>query len=244
MSENTLKKIERDENGLVKGIKYIFDDNGQISWKHMIPAEFLYVNPDLKRREKLEKKYCKPYNEIKPIEDNVEDVDLIQLLGATKFLLKLKGYESVEYNIKEANENYCAVNCVIKFAPSYESEGKSIIFSENACAHIGNTNGFGQKYLLEMATNRSLARCVRNALGINIVSKEEISGANNFEEEQPKSTKDMPVNILSKLLKDKNITFDKLKQMYEKDSKDWKELSDIPPVLVFTMIGRIKAENK
>lgn len=206
----------------------------------MIPKEFLYVNPDQKRRAKIEEKYGKKYEELDVELDKIEDSDLIQLLGASKYLLQLRGFKSVMYNIKEANENYSAVNCIIKFIGNIESNMEDIEFSDNACAHLNNTVGFGQRYLLEMSTNRSFARCVRNALGINVVSNIEISSNNTFEDDTPKSqTLLQPSEILSKLLNDKKISLqDAIKGM--KDSDSWQEIKDIPKNRVFELIGKLK----
>lgn len=240
-TKNTLKVIERDENGLIKGINYKFNDQGFIDWRSMVSPEFLYVNPDTKRRDKLEKKYNKKYEEIDPILDNVEDVDLIIMLGGLKQILRIKGFTNVNFWIKEANKNFAAVSCTIDFLPSYESEGKELSYSENACAHQGNTMSFAKNYLLEIATNRALARCIRNACGINIVSREEMQGSNSLEEEQPKSSSQLlqPAEILSKLLKDKNISFnDAIKGI--KGNETWKEIKDIPNATIFSIIGKLK----
>jgi hypothetical protein len=43
-------------------------------------------------------------------------------------------------------------------------------------------------------------------------------------------------------MKEKNISFDKLKELYKDKSSNWKELKDIDKVTIFSMIGRIKKE--
>lgn len=243
MNSNKQKVISRNEDGLINDVNYIFDEFGMVDWRAMIPSDFLYVNPDLKRRDRLEKKYNKAYSEIHPINDNVEDVDLIMTLAATKYLLKLRGYTSVLYNVVCANDNYAAVNCIINFIANYETENRFVNFSENACAHLGNTNGFGNKYLIEMATNRSLARCVRNFLNINIVSKEELGG-NNIQEEESKIVTPNPIDILNKLMSEKNISFESIKEENGKNAEAWNNINDIPKSKLFTIIGKIKQSIK
>src|SRR5690242_1300655 len=113
--------MKRLPNGLIEGIEYSKDSNGYINWKSLIPSEFLYVNPNLKLRDKIEKKYNKPYSEINPIQDKVEDVDLIILLGGIKYLLKLRGFKEVNYTVNASTENYASVTCSIKFIPNEET---------------------------------------------------------------------------------------------------------------------------
>jgi len=234
---------KRNEFGLLENIDYKFNDQGFIDWKAMISPEFLYVNPDQKRRKKIEEKYGKPYADIKPIEDNIDDADLIIMLGGLKQILRIKGFTNVSYWIKEANENFAAVTCTIDFLPSYESENKEVSYSENACAHNGNTMNFAKDYLLEIATNRSLARCIRNACNINIVSREEIQGS-NFEEESKSISTPSPIELLTKKLNEKSLTFDYLKKNYPKFNKEWTEIKSIGNSEIFAILGWINLSNK
>lgn len=240
------KTIKRNDFGLVEGFDYKYDPKtGLVDWRAMVPSEFLYVNPS--RKEKVEKKYGKTYDEIKPIEDNVEDTDLVLMLGGVKQLLRIRGYNSVEFLIKESNMDYASVNCTITFIPNFETEGRTVIFSENACAHLGNTSGFGQKYLLELATNRAFCRAVRNFLNINIVSKEEISGGENGDPQPSKPAPKNKIAILENLMEKKKVKFDphiikKLKDE-NKFNEEWKSIEDLPLDVVFDLIERIKKYN-
>lgn len=247
MSEtNVIKEITRNKNGLIEGFEYKFTEEGLIDWRGMIPSKYLYINPSNKTR--IEKKYGKPYDELDPINDKIEDIDLVQLLAATKYLLRLRGYESVESLIKESNENYASVNCKIKFVPNFETEGRVIIYSENACANLQNTNGFGQKYLVEMATNRALARCTRNFLNINIVSKEELSGGNEYESNQNSNDSQVTALIekVDREMKKRNISFEQLKNviLIGKDklqgAENFKSLEDCPRDKLFNLYDRLK----
>jgi hypothetical protein len=240
--EYKLKKTEYDENGLVKDIQYFFTESGGVDWKKMIPPQFLYVNNDPKNREKLEKKYNKPYEKIDPINDKVEDVDLIQTLGAAKYLLRLRGFTDIRYIIKESNENYAAVNCRIIFRGNYESLNELIPFEDNACATLNNTNGFGQRYLLEMATNRALVRCIRNACNIGIVNKEEIFSG--YTEESTPVASNKQVKLLAELMDKKKIRWEHIVDKLKKENT-WKEtyasINDLEKDMIFQLIERIKA---
>jgi hypothetical protein len=229
----------------------------EIDWKSKVPVEFLYVNPS--RKNIVEKKYGKPIDQLNVIDDKIEDVDLIIKLGGIKHLLKLRGYNSVTYNVIEASKDYAAVNCIIAF--TIERSYGSIIYGDNACAHGDNTTSFAKNYLLEIATNRAFCRTVRNFLNINIVSQEEISGSiNGNGKEEVDQSKDMVDSTLEKLMKDNSITFEKIKSKLieenyinkEKnpslEAKDIKSLSDIDRTKKFILIERVtnklKEKNK
>lgn len=241
---NNTPKIntERNKYGLLE-IDYKFNEHGFIDWRGMVSPEFLYVNPDQKRRAKIESKYKKKYEEIDPISDNVEDVDLIIMLGGLKQILKMKGFTSVNYVIKESTESYASVTCSITFLPSYESNYQPLVYSENACATLNNTNSFAKNYLLEIASNRALARCIRSCCNINIVSREELGGNQQEDEKLLQSNSLQPHTILSNLLKDKNISFKELIKD-ESDKDKWKDINDIPKMAVFKLIGKIKTQLK
>lgn len=240
----TIKNLDRNNNGLIEGIEYVFNEKGMISWKDMVSPEFLYVNPDIKRRKKIEEKYNKQYSEIHPIDDKVEDQDLIIMLGGLKELLKIRGYKNVKYNVVHASLDYAAVSCVIDFIGNYETEGKDISFSENACAHQGNTTNFAQNYLLEIATNRALARCIRNFLNINIVSKEELGAMIAPQEEDSKIIAPNPHVVLNKLVTDRSLSVSDLKKLIDKPNESWNSIEDIPKSQAFAIIVKLKQSIK
>ncbi len=242
-----LKQIKRNEMGLIEGVEYKFTEEGMVDWRAMIPEKFLYVNNDTKRKDKIEKKYKKPFDQIDIIKDKVEDVDLVQLLGAAKYLLKLRGFTEVISIPNECSEQYASVNCSIKFIPNFESEGQSQIYTENACAHQNNTNSFTRHYLVEMATNRALCRCVRSYLGISIVSKEEL-GASTEESSQQDTNSFANANrqdaILIDIMDKKKVMFDPhIIEKLKKENKyklEYKSVSDLPADIKFDLIDRLK----
>jgi hypothetical protein len=243
---NILKKVERDENGLIKGIEYKFTQDGLIDYRSMVPIQYLYINNDPKHRERIEKQYGKPYSEIDIIKDNVKDTDLIILLGGIKYLAKLRGFKSVKYNIKEANPEYVAVNCELELIPNYESENISLLFQDNACAHLGNTSNFATKYLLEIATNRAFCRAVRNCLNINIVSREELGASTGEAEQQvsrPAIVPQRQVKLLCDIMKAKGVLFKHLEDKMKAENTfkpEYKTIEDLPKDLVFSFIERLK----
>ena len=251
---NELKEIKRNNFGLIEGLEYKFTEDGAIDWKSMVDPKFIYVNPS--NKEKMAKKYKKPYEEIKPFEDKVEDIDLVIMLGGIKQIMRLRGFNSVKYQIKEANENYAAVNCIIKFIPNYESSMQEVEFSDNACASPSNTTGFGQRYLLEMATNRSLCRATRSFLGLNIVSKEELN--TGIEDEPKSSAPDKSINLLQDLMDKKHVNWAHIANTLKRDdeksklelkdgqtfipkwNENYKSIQDLPKPVIFDLLDRLK----
>jgi len=242
MEKENIKTFQRNEFGLITNLDYKFNTDGTIDWKAMLKPEHLYVNPG--NKERIEKKYGKKYEEINIIEDKVEDVDLVILLSGIKYLAKIRGVEGVKYNVVAANPEYAAVNCEILFSSNFETENKKISYQENACAHLNNTASFANKYLVEIATNRAFCRCIRSFLGINVVTKEELGGANADESSSKASlASSKQVNLLRDLMQSKNVKWknivDKMKE--EGNWKDeYKDIEDLPKDIVFNFIERIK----
>ena len=242
---NIIKKLDRDENGLIKGLDYKFTVDGGVDWRAMVPVQYLYINNDPKNRERIEKQYGKSYAEIDIIKDKVKDSDLVLLLGGIRFLAKLRGIKSVKYNIKEANPEYVAVNCELELIPNYESENISTVFQDNACAHLGNTSNFATKYLLEIGTNRAFCRAVRGCLNINVVSREELGASISEPEAAPKSiiAPARQIKLLKDLMQSKGVLFKHLEDKMKSEGtykEEYKVLDDLPKDLIFSFIERIK----
>ncbi len=213
-----LNLFKRDRRGLLPNVNYIFDEKGFVNWRAMIPKEFLYINATDK--SKIEKKYGKKYEELDIETDKIEDKDLIILLAGIRHLSLLRGVESVEYRVVNASDTYAAVICKIKWVPSFEEQGRSIVFESMASATLNNTNLFSRSYILETAENRAFNRTVRKYLNLNIVSREEIFLSNLKEDDQPIEQNPMfnIKKILSSLMEEKKVTFDQLKVKLAKEN--------------------------
>lgn len=182
---------------------------------------------------------------------NVEELDdsqLLILLGGIKELAHLRGFNSVNYNVHACNQQYVAVSCKIKWKPCEETGNEAVEFEALADAHIDNTKSFAKDFLMAIAENRAFVRCVRSFLRINIVGTDEIGDPSKGQmpQEAPDSviSSTHPVAVLADLMKKANVTFEVVRATVEKEgdasAKDWKELSDIPNKTVFTLIQRIK----
>lgn len=224
--------ITRNKHGLLENsnVNYIYNEDGSINWRKMVKAEYLVPN-----RQKTQETDV----------TNLEDKDLLILLGGIKELAQIRGYSKVEYKVVAASENYFATNCRITWLPNYETGDREIVFESLADATTNNTKSFARFFLAAIAENRAFVRCVRNFLKINIVSQEELGDAKLLDDssliqENPTS----PQALLEKVMKDKNINFEQLKKRLIKDRFDGAEnlssVSDISKVKIFELIDRIK----
>jgi len=227
--------ITRNKYGLVenKNINYVYNEDGTINWRKMVKTEYLVPN----RQKTQETDVTK-----------LEDKDLLILLGGIKELAQIRGYAKVEYKVVAASETYFATSCRITWLPNYETNGQEIIFEALADATHNNTKSFARFFLAAIAENRAFVRCVRNFLKINIVSQEELGDAKLIDENIQQENPTSPQNLLEKVMKDKNISFDLLKEKLLKEKFENAEslncIQDIPKSKIFELIERIKKIKK
>jgi len=223
--ENVLKEQKRNEFGLLENVSYVFNVDGTINWRAMIKPEFLVPNSDRTTETDLSK---------------LKDSEILILLGGLKDLAKIRGYYSVAYKIQSANVDYVCTACQISWIPCYETGSSSVIFEALADCHAGNTSGFGKDFLAAIAENRSFVRCVRNFLGINIVSKEEIIEGKDKDKSNSNDKAPNPINTLNNLMEEKGISFERIKTRLIKDKFEGAEeltsLDNIPTPKIFELI--------
>jgi hypothetical protein len=225
------KVTHRNHFGLIEdeSIKYIYNDDGTINWRAMIPKEFLVVNKQAFKN--------------KPVPDTIDglkDNELLTLLGGSKYLASLRGFESVNYVVNSSSENYVVATCTIKWIRNYETEGREISFSAIGDAHPRNTSSFASNYLGAIAENRAFVRAVRNFLRIQVLSQEEVGGTII----EVNSNDDGATKMFTELLNKYQIPFDKLraKLIEEKfaGAEAFNNIGDIPKYQMFSLIARIK----
>lgn len=226
--------IKRNAYGLLDNVKYVFNERGFIEWRKMVKDEFLVANKQNFERRKA------------TIPENVqeiEDKDLLILLGGIKELAQIRGLKSVSYDIKSPSPDYVVAACSITWIPNYETEGQEITFSAIGDASPNNTTNFARCYLGPIAENRSFVRCVRNFLKINVVSQEEIGGV-KIAEEIAVSNDFNPKALLAQIMKDKGVSFETIKGKLLKENYDkadsFAALKDIPNVKIFELIERLQ----
>ncbi|MDB4314558.1 hypothetical protein N9955_00865 [bacterium] len=212
-----IKNFTRDENGLLAGAEYQFNEDGSVDWRSMVKPEFLYVNKEwFTNREK----------DVPSSVEGLTDKQLLILLGGIKDIAKLRGYKSVSYDLSGDSENVVA-KCRIEWSPNYETGGESILFEDCANASLNNTDNFCHKFLETIACNRAFVRCVRNFLGINIVGDDEIDKSGGQapsygDKNSETSAKELkPQGFLEKLARDKGYgSFEEFKSFLRERWKD------------------------
>ena len=221
--------------------EFKYNENGSINWRAMVKPEYLYPNKD--------------WFELrgKPLPDSVEglaDNQLLIKLGGLKELAKLRGYNSVSYEVVKCDRDYVVVKCKIHWKALLDGEASNKViedpcaFEDMANATLENTNDFCAKFLETIATNRAFVRCVRNFLGINIVGDDEIDKSKNkvaaYENAESNIVNITPQGLLKKQAKDKLgcESFDEFKTYLRKlwqeetykneEAKTWNDFMAIP----------------
>ncbi len=231
-----LKKIKRNDNGLISGssVDYVYNEDGFVDWRKMVKTDHLVPNKQKTSETDVSK---------------LEDHQLIILLAGIKELAQIRGYTNVRYEVTSPSPEYVVATCSIDWIPNYETEDRAVTFSAIGDASPHNTQSFAKFFLGPIAENRAFVRCVRNFLKINIVGQDELGQAKIASDphDQPE-TQASPVSLLKNTMKEKGVTFDKLKarleaEKYEKVDKI-NTLEDIPKVKIFELIERLKKIKK
>jgi hypothetical protein len=224
--------LKRDKHGLITSpkIDYVFNEDGLIDWRKMVKQEHLVSNRQRTKETDV---------------SQLEDKDLLILLSGIKELAQVRGYSSVEYKAEAPSRDYVVAVCKIDWVPNFETEGREVSFSAIGDASPANTSSFAQDYLGPIAENRAFVRCVRNFLRINVVGQDEVgSAAKTTPSDQAAASGDFsPKTHLASLMKQKGITFDKLKlklvnEKYD-NATEIEKLEDIPNMKVFELIERL-----
>tara|TARA_Y100000004_G_scaffold123140_1_gene138452 strand:+ start:3492 stop:4268 length:777 start_codon:yes stop_codon:yes gene_type:complete len=224
---------QRNGEGLLQNVDYTFNEDGSVNWRAMIKSEFLYPN----------KGWFEVRN--KPVPTSTEELDdkqLLIMLGGIKELAKLRGYRGVAYQVDNVSDGYVTAKCRISWLPNYESLC-GVDYEDVGNATLANTDAFCAKFLETIACNRAFVRCVRNYLNIHIVGADEIDksqGSGQAVESDAIATPITPVDLLEKTLREKHgvDSFDACKKVLRdlwKDDKyrnesaaEWESFSDIP----------------
>ena len=236
--------FERDENGLLKNIQYVFNEDGSVNWRAMIKEDQLFPNKSWFESRK------KP---IPPSPEGLKDNQLLIKLGGIKELARLRGFSNVSYEVVKCELHHVAVMCRMTFAPNYETGGEPVTFQDTANATLDNTSSFARKFLETIACNRAFVRCVRNFLNVHIVGDDEIDKSDNkvvISQSSPLS----PCAILESQAKEKlgSASFSDFKETLRNfwqsekyknpDVKNWKDWGDIPAKEVRRLLAVINSD--
>lgn len=161
-----IEKYSRDENGLMKNVEYVFNEDGSVNWRKMVDSEFVYPN---------EKWFIDRKQPIPESAEGLEDEQCIISLAGFKKLLSLRGYKSQTFSVVNDKDGIVTVKCSITFTPNYETSGLEVTKEDVATAGRFNVDEEFLNYIHTIAANRALSRTIRSFLNIHVVSKEELA---------------------------------------------------------------------
>ena len=255
--EAITNKYTRGKDGLLKSVSYEYNEDGSVNWRAMVDPKHLFPN----------KSWFEARN--KPLPKSIEglqDNQLLIKLAGIKELAKLRGYNSVRYNVIKCEKDHVSIKCEISWIPNFEnpiSESDfipaSTHFEDVANATTDNTSSFATKFLETIAANRAFVRCVRNFLNVHIVGDDEIDKSNGTpqhpETEEVEPIKKLTPNgvlesLASSKLKCASYTDfkDKLRELWtigvykNESAKDWGTYDDIPAKEARLLINIIKQD--
>jgi hypothetical protein len=229
------KTFQRNEAGLLvkPPIDYVFNEDGSVDWRKMVRTSYLVANKQRTNQTDV---------------SELEDKDLLILLGGIKELAQIRGFTQVSYNVVAASQEYFATSCTIEWLPNYETNNLSSTFSALADAHQDNTYSFACNFLAATAENRAFVRCVRNFLRINVVGQEEMGGGQKQSTFTQKSsatkTDSNPATLLEKVMDTKGVSFDMIKSRLLEEgfrkAESINSIKEIPKTKTFELIARLK----
>lgn len=233
--------FSKDCRGLLEGKKYQFTDDGLVDWRKMIDSKFLVPNTS-KFSDNVDTKSLK-------VED-LEDSQLLILLGGIKNIANIRGYKKVKYKVFNCTPSYVAVSCKITWLPNFETSNEEVEFEALADAHLDNTKNFAKDFLMAIAENRAFVRAVRSFLRINIIGTDELGDAKNGSTPPMESSAENslssshPLTVLKECMSKSGITFEKIKATVIKEGGEeadaWHSINDIPSKTIFSLIQRLK----
>ena len=230
------EKLKRDDNGLLANppVDYVFNEDGSVNWRKMVRTDYLVANKQRTQQTDV---------------SQLEDRDLLILLGGIKELAQIRGFTNVYYTVHTASQDYFSTTCTIEWIPNYETDNKVVSFSALADAHQENTYSFASNFLAATAENRAFVRCVRNFLKINIVGQEEMGGGKQvFSQTTTKAsatkTDSDPTSLLQKVMDSKGVSFDMIKKRLVEENfpkaDSFDSAKDIPKTKTFELIARLR----
>ena len=189
------------------------------------------------------------------IKDNVDDKYVVILLSGIRYLMAIRGFKecSFDYN---SSEDRASARCRIQFIGNYETNNEEVRFESTAERSKFSTVRPFNNFLVSLAENAALARCVRNFLRIATLANDEILG---FQDNAPDQTEESdptsPHAVLEKLLKANNWSYGQLQKALtskvdEKnervypEAETWQSVKDIPKSKVLGIIGTLQKLNK
>jgi hypothetical protein len=233
----------------MEGVSYIFNEEGRVDWKKMIPKKFFVINRQ--KEDEIQRELGKPIEEVTV--DEVDEKNLLVLLAGFRYLANLRGFSELTYDRPTIGPNgEVSVACTITWNANYETGDRPIKFTGLGDATTNNTVPInGIYYLTAIAENRAFIRNVRIFLSMEgILGKDELQSVKTF---APKSDENSnavlgtkPIDSLISKAKQKGLTWLKLteiasecKESLSSDYLEWKTYKDIPAKDIYILLGKI-----
>ena len=110
--EVTTNKYSRSKDGLLKSVKYDYNEDGSVNWRAMVDPKYLFPN----------KSWFEARNKAVPTSvDGLQDYQLLIKLAGIKELAKLRGYNSVRYNVIKCEKDHVSIKCEISWIANFEN---------------------------------------------------------------------------------------------------------------------------
>lgn len=234
----------------------------KIDWRKLLnPAHIVFNTKNEKVAAEIEKAYGAPakslvYAEV-AAKQEVSEKHILVLLKGWQDLAELRGFtRSVPVSIAAASD-LVTVAWQIDWVPN-EDDPKGKTTGATADATMENTGGWG--YLGAMAGNRAFCRAVRQGLGIQILSFDEIAAKDAPPQESGESNSitiatsqvGQPVPTLIRVCQEAKVSFEAIKKgattkyrdKIESDPSTWTKFEDVPPRDCLTLITLVKEGKK
>lgn len=251
-TKKTIKNVETCDQANLASEKYqnfisiveskiIYNQDGIIDWKSMIPSEYIVlnrleyakegVNVDLLSEEDYEKE-----------KSNASDSKKLVRLGGFEYLARLRGVKEQRFKLDYKDAETAVVSCEISFLPNAENPF-GLVTCALASASKDNVVGEYSKYLEVIASNRAYTRCVKKALSIQILGQEEIPDI--LPEIKPKPGS--PIDLIKKKCLDKKIDFAEVCAMLQGSGVEmqdsWVNFESLPVPVILTALKLIKTNS-
>ncbi len=234
-TEPAFPSWERDEKGLLKGVKYHYKANGRIDWRKMVDPQYLVVNKGWFESRKLT---------VPDKIDGLEDKQLLILLGGVRDLADIRGYINAVPNPIVSTPSFASCKTVFNWIPNYETSGVAQTSGGVANAHNNNTTSFVKVFLDQIAENRAFVRGVRNYLNIQVVGQDEIGPDGEVDDKDNSESQGSPQKFLQGFLNKKGISFEKFKNKMNQKGVEgadgWESISDVPAEKVHEIIDIVE----
>lgn len=239
--------VTRDQYGLIPTVQYHFDEMGFVDWRKMVKDEYVVLNRYALAEKEIDVSTLTE-EELNDWKSKAKDEEKLIKLAGFKEVAWLRGIQSVTYQVISTTDASVTVIATISWLPNFENETFGVVSSGVATANIINTEEKYAKYLSSIAENRAFVRAVRNGLRIHSLGQDEI---NNDEPVNVNTSGPTPQSALAKVMEQKNLSFEKVKENAIKKGfewdENWKTIADLDKktaISIFSGIQRKDQERK